>query len=211
MKIINVFCKQLLYAAVFLANTTLAASETAELDKFYNNVSTFTAIFKQKISDSKGNTLQESYGSFLLKRPGNFRWEYQSPAHVIMVSDGKNIWSYDVSLQQAIVRPVSTLLDSVPIMLLTKSQSLERYFHISKKIRKDSLAWIELKPKLENSEFRKLYVGFFGGLLKKLEFQDNFDQLTSISFQLDKVNNSIDDDVFKLTLPRNVDILGKPE
>ena len=211
MKTVNIFCKKLLYIVLFFANTVLAASDTTELDKFYNNVNTFEAIFKRKISDRDGNILRESYGNFLLKRPGNFKWEYKSPVHVIMVSDGKNIWSYDVSLQQAIVRPVSTLLDSVPIMLLTKQQSIEKYFYINKEDRQDSLNWIALKPKLDNSEFRKLYVGFFNGLLKKLEFQDNFDQITSINFQLDKVNNSIDDNTFKLTLPSNVDILGKAE
>ena len=74
------------------------ASAAAQLEKYLDGLSAWSADFKQAIEDSRGAVLRSAAGKFYLQRPGRFRWDYVEPSEQLVLSDGKQIWFYDLSL-----------------------------------------------------------------------------------------------------------------
>ena len=76
-----------------------------------------SAYFNQ-LGDMKGNFVQTSAdnkrlrGKFYLKRPGQFRFEYNLPSKQIMISDGKYLSIQDLDLKNG--RPLGHRSDALP-------------------------------------------------------------------------------------------------
>ena len=56
-----------------LLSATAHASAPTSLERFFNDVHTYSAHFQQVVLDEGLNTLQESSGSLSIERPGKFR------------------------------------------------------------------------------------------------------------------------------------------
>ena len=39
-------------------------------------------------------------GDMIIRRPGKFYWKSQSPDPILVVADGKHLWTYDIDLEQ---------------------------------------------------------------------------------------------------------------
>jgi outer membrane lipoprotein carrier protein len=65
-----------------------------------------------------------------------------------------------------------------------------------------------LAPRAQDTDFKRIRLGFSGGELAVMELLDNFDQTTRIQFQQVKINAPIDEARFQLQLPPGVDVVG---
>lgn len=74
---------------------TAPQADIARVETYINSLTTIAADFSQIAADGK-----TSKGKFYLSRPGKMRWQYDAPAPIILVSDGKAISYYDVELDQ---------------------------------------------------------------------------------------------------------------
>ena len=95
---------------LFFLSVTVHASAPTSLERFFNDVHTYSARFQQVVLDEGLNTLQESSGSLSIERPGKFRWDYDTPYQQQIVGDGSKVWVYDVELQQVTVRRMTGAL-----------------------------------------------------------------------------------------------------
>lgn len=97
-----------------------ADTGTERLNKFMKKAKTVEATFTQEVVSEQGKITQTAIGKFYLKRPGKFRWEYQSPNPQLIVGDGKKLWVYDKELEQVTVKPMKQALGSSPASILDR-------------------------------------------------------------------------------------------
>lgn len=208
----KMFAKVLLtLCATALTTTAWADGGRQRLNEFFSNVDTMQAAFTQQVVDDKGKTRQSSSGNVYLLRPGKFRWEYAAPDKHQIVADGKNVWVYDVELDQVTVKPMKTALSSAPIGLLTQKQNVEKQFAVEEMEAEGSnLEWFRLTPHKKDSDFTSMDLGVDANGVAEMILNDKFNQMTYIKFQGLRTNINLGADKFKFTPPAGVDVIGKP-
>lgn len=203
--------KKLVCFYILVVSGGVSASNTpaqVQLESFLKNMSSLSADFEQNLYDHYGDKLQQSTGSFSMKRPGKFRWDYTLPYAQNIISNGKKIWMYDSELEQVNVRPYSQILASSPISLLDKNQSLSVEFIVESMPSAKMLQWVKLLPKAEENDFKEIQIGLKDGKIKIMRFVDNFDQSTEIKFERLEVNPVISSNKFEFIIPEGVDVMG---
>ena len=137
-----------------------SADGIASLKAFYSQTQAMRANFYQLVTDKQGRKVQEVTGIMQLKRPNKFRWDYSKPYEQQIISDGKQVWLYDVDLAQVTVRSLNKVLGASPAALLAGDNNLEQGFKLSNLERKDSLDWVSAEPKDKESGFETIRLAF---------------------------------------------------
>jgi len=185
------------------------ANEVEErLNRALTSLDNFTADFKQTLIDDNKKIVQQSMGKVSIQRPGKFRWVYQKPYQQQIIADGKELWVYDVDLDQATVKPIDVGLSTAPIMVLMKKQRVESEFDVSELGKRKLLYWIELKPKDKDMEFNRIYIGLDGDTVKAMDLRDSFGQSTRIVFENLHTNVIFNPKTFRFDPPAGVDVFG---
>lgn len=198
----------LLFLSVLAALNVNAGEGRVLLDKFLTETQTMSANFKQTLKSSDGKLLQESAGTFYLRRPGKFRWNYTEPYPQEIVSDGERVWIYDVDLQQVTVQKQGTGRDNTPMALLQNRQRLEDAFDIQERGVEAGMHRIELRNKQLDTDFDRVLIGLDDQGLRFLQLHDQFDQTTYIFFTDLASNPELDPGLFQFTPPEGVDVFG---
>lgn len=197
--------------ATGLMTSTAWAGGREKLNEFFTQVDTMQAAFTQQVIDDKGELRQSSSGNVFLSRPGKFRWEYAAPDKHEIVADGKNVWVYDVELDQVTVKPMDKALSSAPVGMLTQKQPVDKQFNVQDMEADGStLEWFRLTPKKQDSDFTTMDLGISNNGIEEMILGDKFGQQTYIKFQGLRTNVSIDKGRFSFTPPKGVDVVGKP-
>ncbi len=203
--------KKLVCFYILLTGSAVGADRSpaqVQLELFLRSMSGLSADFEQSLYDHYGDRLQRSSGSFSMRRPGKFRWDYTLPYAQNIISNGKKIWMYDSELEQVNVRPYSQILASSPISLLDKNQSLSVEFIIESMPSAKMLQWVKLLPKAEENDFKEIQIGLKDEKIKIMRFVDNFDQVTEIKFEHLRVNPVLSAEKFEFIAPEGVDVMG---
>jgi outer membrane lipoprotein carrier protein len=96
------------------------------LEQHYRNPRTLRAVFLQRYSEGPRDARIES-GTVFFRRPGQMRWEYDSPEQKLFLVDGKTVWfyvPYDHTVTRAPVRESSDW--RTPLALLTGKVELSK-------------------------------------------------------------------------------------
>ena len=184
-----------------------AENTLTRLNKFLQT-ETFAAAFTQKVYDEKQSLVGDSVGTVTIQRPGKFRWEYLKPSRQLIVSDGVNLLNYDPELEQAIIQPLIVSLGYAPIMLLSGDNVSPDKFEIDIAGHHQNLDWIVLIPKVQDTEFTRIELGFNRETLVKIKMHDHFQQVTLIHFLRAQFGVDIKKDTFRVYLPTGTDIIG---
>lgn len=200
---------------VMLATGLMTSSAWAggreKLDEFFTQVNTMQSAFTQQVIDDKGELRQSSSGNVFLSRPGKFRWEYAAPDKHEIVADGKNVWVYDVELDQVTVKPMNKALSAAPVAMLLQKQPVDKQFSVQAMDADNStLEWFRLTPKKQDSDFTTMDLGVGNNGVEEMILGDKFGQQTYIKFQGVRTNVNIDNSRFSFTPPKGVDVVGKP-
>src|SRR3989442_10215609 len=97
-----------------LAASGVQAAAIERFKSFVGTTQSARADFEQKVFDRDRKLVQEAKGSFVLLRPGRFRWVYDKPVDQLIVGDAERVWSYATALQHATARTPSTRTVSAP-------------------------------------------------------------------------------------------------
>ncbi len=197
-----------LLPAIAVSFNAYAGEGRVLLDRFLTQTQTMSAKFKQTLKSSDGSLLQESSGEFYLQRPGKFRWNYLQPYPQEIVSDGDNVWIFDIDLEQVTVQKQGAGQNNTPMALLQNRQSLEDAFEIHERGSDSGLHRIELLNKKDDSDFDRVMVGLDGSGLRFLQLHDQFEQTTYIFFTELKSNPELDAALFEFIPPEGVDVFG---
>src|SRR5690606_3953264 len=159
----------------------------------------------QELFTADGRLAERQSGTLVLERPSRFRWHYSEPFEQLVVADGKNVWIYDVELEQVTVTPLDDSAASSPAMLLSGDQAVREGFTVVDEIADGELKSVLLEPELEGTDFRSVRIGFDGLTPRRLELVDGLGQVTVIELFDVKLNGEIDEKLFRFDPPRGVD------
>lgn len=194
-------------STVFAEDNKISTGEVY-LEDFLANTLTLEASFQQVLRARDGELLQQTAGRFYLKRPGKFRWNYQSPYEQVIVSDGERIWIHDVDLDQVTVQRQEAGLPSTPMALLQDSSKLHESFTVSPLDDKDGVYRLKLKSKSKESDFGEIVIGVDARGLRFMQLHDQFEQVTDIVFSDITINTELAKEIFEFIPPEGVDVFG---
>lgn len=192
--------------AIFLS-TTVHAAGLERMKEYFQNIQSVQANFHQVVTDKQGHKTQEVTGSMRLQKPNKFRWDYNKPYVQQIVGDGEKIWLFDPELNQVTVRSFSKAASSSPAALLAGGKDIERSFAIKDTSRKGNLEWVMAIPKVRETGFERLFLGFKGDELMEMELHDSFGNRTAIEFSDVQRNPKLPADSFKFVPPLDADVL----
>ncbi len=195
-----------LFIGVF--TTPVSATGLERLQTFIGQLETFQAGFVQTLYDEDSKPVTESKGAVILKRPGKFRWDYREPEVQSIIADGEKLWIYDADLEQVTVKKLDQALGNAPIMLLSNNRPLDKDFELLDLGAREGLEWVQLQPKIRDTEFEQIFLGFSEASLQVMELRDQFGQATQIRFNDFEMNIPADDRLFTFTPPAGVDVVG---
>ncbi len=179
-----------------------------QLNAFTSNTQRLQADFSQLLLNNTLSTdTKPKTGIFYLSRPGLFRWNYQKPYLQEIVSNGKKVWFYDIDLEQISVKTVTDTLSMGPALLLSGESSIADRFTLEPLPEIDGVAWLKLIPKEKISGFQSIRIGLKNNLLTDMLMEDDFDQITRISFSKIDTNPQLKPDLFELKIPAGVDVI----
>lgn len=179
-----------------------------QVGDYFAGLKTFEASFTQHVVDANGETLQDASGEVWISTPGRFFWNYLKPYKQQIVSDGKQLWSFDADLEQASVSPVDDTLTSTPAMLLSGVRPLSEVMDTTPLGEESGVDWFRLDPRSDDAAVETVRIGFRKGQLDAIEVRDGFGNQTRIQFADIKLNQSIDPALFQLEFPPGTDIIG---
>ena len=186
----------------------MADDALQRLNKALKNLDSLSAEFKQTQLDEDKQVIQNSRGSLSIQRPGKFSWIYQEPYEQRIIADGKELWIYDVDLDQVTVKPMDEGLSSTPIMILMKENSVGEEFTVSEVGQRKYLYWVELLPNDQDLQYSQVYLGIENDTIKAMELRDRFGQSTQIVFENLRTGVIHNPATFTFDVPPGVDVYG---
>ncbi len=193
---------------LLFSSSLFAATGTQQMDRFLNGLNSLESDFDQTVYTPDQQQPIRSRGTFYLKRPGKFRWDYSVPKQLI-VADGSQIWLYDPDLEQVSVQSQSSALEGTPAMLLISGEPVSKTFQVSDQGSSQGMEWVELIPRNPESQFVRIRLAFNDDLLQRMQMEDKFGQRTRFRFTDIRVNPDLADDLFYFERPDDVDIFNQ--
>lgn len=193
--------------ALLLCGPAAAATGPERLVAYLRGLDSLTADFRQITRGADGGRRVESKGTLYLKRPGRFRWEYNSPVEQIIIADGKRVWLHDLELDQVSHQSQGKALGGTPAQLLVGKGPIDRYFRVSPWDGGDERAWAELRPRTQDTQVEWIRIGFVGRRLETLVMKDSFGQITRFFFTKIKRNPRLDAELFRFDTSVTSDFL----
>jgi outer membrane lipoprotein carrier protein len=185
-----------------------SSDAAGQLKAFTSSTKKLKANFTQSLlKNTMATDIQPKTGVFYLSRPGLFRWNYQKPYLQEVVSNGKKVWFYDVDLEQITVKTITNALSMGPALLLSGESSITDRFTLEQLPTKEGVAWLKLLPKEKIGGFKSIRVGLKDNLLIEMLMEDDFDQVTHITFSNIVVNPQFKPDLFDFKIPSGVDVI----
>lgn len=228
----------ILMLACLLSVPAFAAEKQASLDdvvnaleKGYSALQDVQADFSQKTVIASIKKEQRGSGEVLLKRPASatamFRFNYTKPAQQI-ISNGKQVWFYQIDSKQVIVSQVSTMFkgsNNIALSYLTGLGHVSRDFSVSfKKEQRDKNGnyQLELVPKNPTPVLARLELTVSTEVVERFlrdgAVKDAFPIVSSvvydiggnetrISYSRARVNRGIDNARFNFKIPEGVEVI----
>lgn len=191
-----------------LLSAAASASGLGQMRSFLEATKSARGVFTQSVVGKSGRKPQNSAGSFVLQRPGKFRWQYEKPYPQLLVSDGEKLWSFDPDLNQVTIRKLGKALGTSPAALLAGGD-LEQNFILAEAGETDGLEVVDATPKASDGTFEHVRIGFKDNLPRLMEIRDNFGQTTTLLFTEFHSNPPLAKDQFKFTPPKGADVVGE--
>ena len=195
-----------------LSAGAVRADAVDALRDFTREAKSGRAAFTQTVTSPDGAKKRVSSGQFEFARPNRFRFAYTKPYEQLIVGDGREVWLYDVDLQQASVRPMDQALGATPAALLAGA-ALEKDFELQPQPSTNGLDWVQAVPRTGNGEsigFKSLRVGFKGKVLAAIELVDGFGQRSLLAFSDVATNVAPTPEAFRFAAPAGVQVLRQP-
>jgi outer membrane lipoprotein carrier protein len=181
-----------------------------QIEKRYGNVSAFRAKFLQ-ISKAPGVVkVEKASGIVYLRKDGKFRWDYDKPDVVLIVSDGKTLWIYQVEDKQVMIdRSFGTKMKHFPYTFLKGMQHLHEDFKANILKIEGKAITLELIPKKSLKEINKMTLTFDKNtlLIHEIQWISSQEVKTAITFDDIDITSEIPDSVFHFEPPEGVDIV----
>lgn len=181
----------------------------SRLQRRYDSISTVSADFTQKVSSKGAPEPEVSGGRVYFKKPGKMRWLYSGSNRDELVSNGKTVWFFQPDLNQAVERRQDPAVSNISTDFLSGMGSIKKDFTAGFVGEKEGRYIVELTPREGFANLKKLTIGIDKKdyTVVKTEVQDQFGNVTGVTFTDIKVNAPIKDSFFEWTPPKGVGVI----
>jgi outer membrane lipoprotein carrier protein len=171
-----------------------------------NALDSMKARFKQVVR-ADNREISRSRGNMALKRPGKFRWDTKSPMEQLVIADGKQLWIYDVELEQVTVKKQGKGIGGTPALFLSGvDNNVSRDFEVQSK-QQGNKEIFYLKARSSQENFQKIQMIYQKQDLVGLVLFDQLGQQTNVQLSRIRKNPSLPSRMFHFKPPRGVDVV----
>ncbi len=200
---------RLVFALCWLMTSAAVSAQMGpveQLEQYFADTQTLSGHFTQITRDESGAVLEQSTGSFVMARDQRFDWHYQTPWEQRIVSDGEQLWIYDVDLEQVVVRALDEAIGVGPAQLLSGDMSeLRANFTLSAAAEGNAVL---LTPTDPAWDFQRLRLELVDAIPSRILLRDGLGQIIEVEFAELVSNQPLADDRFSFTPPSGVDVLS---
>jgi outer membrane lipoprotein carrier protein len=194
-------------AASLPVQTASAASAVEQMRAFLAQTRSAEGEFTQRVERGGKAVGVPSSGRFAFQRPGKFRWSTEKPYPQLIVADGAKLYLFDQDLNQVTVKSLSAAVPASPASLLFGDGALDKEFSLAESGARDGLAWLTATPRIKDSAYEKIEIGFRDGVPAAMQVRDAFGQVSFLVFSAVTRNPKIDESQFRFSPPAGADVL----
>ena len=185
-----------------------------EIESVYGRMNDLRADFTQTAFNKSLNQTIPAKGTVYLKKGGKLRWEFTEPTPQEIVSDGKKLWVYTPTLNQANVAEAPEALAGPAGSFLAGLGKLRSEFEVrflNPAQPKDAEGnWVlDLTPKQPLPTLARLILALDpkSWEIKKAVVHDKFENTVTMRFTKMAVNSGLPDRTFTFVAPKGVVIV----
>ena len=193
---------------LILPAMSMAGNAKQKLDSFLKDLSTLSARFEQSVLDTENARVGRFQGNLYINRPGQFRWDYTEPDTREILADGDTVYIIDDELEQITYVSQERALKGTPASVLINQGDMNERFEVIDIGESQSMDWLELIPRDEDSQFVRILLAFSGPDMRRLEMTDKLGQITRFQFFEIQRNPKLEEDLFKFKRRQGFDFLS---
>src|SRR6266446_2486036 len=182
-----------------------------EIETVYGRMTDLRADFTQTAFNKSLNQTIPAKGTVYLKKGGKLRWEYTEPTAQEIVSDGKKLWVYTPTLNQANVGDAPEALAGPAGSFLAGLGRLRAEFDVRflnpAQPKDDGGNWVlDLTPKQPLPTLARLILAVDAKTweLRTAVVYDQFENTVTMRFAKVAINSSLPDQLFTFVTPKGV-------
>ena len=137
----------------------------------------FSAEFEH---DTRSSELQT--GEVWIGEKGTFRIETGAPLNQTVVSDGTSVWTLDRDLDQVIIKPLSTRIDEMPVLLFSADPRVISLAYNIEIFQEEASEHFLLRPNNRDNLFKSVLLTFRDGLPISLTAENALKNSTIVKF-----------------------------
>jgi len=190
------------------------------VDDSYAKTQDLQGEFTQETIIEGFETGFQSTGRFYLKKPGLLRWDYLQPSEENIYVDGDAVMIYVPEHQQVVKGTLTQIAASKgPLALLLGVGKLSQQFTVSEAAdvsgKPDGLPALTLVPKPDGDTaptIKKIVLQLFSDsyLIQNMTLFETSGNVSRVRFDHIQVNQGIDSDLLKFTVPPDVVVVDFP-
>ena len=185
-----------------------------EVEGVYGRMNDLRADFTQTAFNKSLNSTIPAKGAVYLKKGGKLRWEFTEPTPQEIVSDGKKLWVYTPTLNQANVTEAPEALAGPAGSFLAglgklRSEFQVRFLNPAQPKDTDGNWVLDLTPKQPLPTLTRLILALDpkSWEIKKAVVHDQFENTVTMRFTKMVVNSGLPDRTFTFVAPKGVVIV----
>jgi len=185
-----------------------------EVEGVYGRMNDLRAEFTQTAFNKSLNQTIPAKGTVYLKKGGKLRWEFTEPTPQEIVSDGKKLWVYTPTLNQANVADAPEALAGPAGSFLAglgrlRTQFQVRFLNPAQPKDADGHWVLDLTPKQPLPTLARLILALDAKSweIKKAVVHDQFENTVTMRFTKMAVNSGLPDRTFTFVAPKGVVIV----
>jgi outer membrane lipoprotein carrier protein len=208
-----VFCSSfILHPSAFAAQAASVQTVVKKLQTRYDSTKGFRADFAQEVESATLGQKVEARGKVFFKKPGRMRWEFIEPEQ-LLVSDGKFFWLYQPKDKQVIKTPFAQAFrSSSPASFLLGVGRITKDFTPTLHAQNAKTYTLRLTPKKDPEAIGLLDLEVDAKTFDILQATiiDPIGNTTRVRFSNIDRKSSLDESLFRFTVPDGVDIVDTP-
>ncbi|MGB2690867.1 MAG: outer membrane lipoprotein chaperone LolA [Thermodesulfobacteriota bacterium] len=186
------------------------------IQKKYEQINNFQALFTQTSEVKALNKTQNAQGEVWFKKPGKMRWNYNTPNKDQIVSDGKTLWFYDEDEKQVIETPLGQVSETQSTTtLLSGLGNIKKIFDASfaepGDINPNGGYLVDLVPKGEE-DYNKVTISVNKNdmMVNTIYLYDAFGNLTIVKLTDIETDTKVADSLFNFITPEGTEVVKPP-
>lgn len=179
-----------------------------------SQLSQFKGNFSQQTIDASGTSTERQSGHFVLQQPNRLLWKSTDPWQQLLVTNGKQLWLYDIDLEQVMIQPVSDDgLEQTPALLLFgNTERISNIYQFQSTTKgKQQYYHFTLHEQLIGADYniKAISLSMTNGIPSSISFLDMLGQQTNINFGAVEPLDNLDASIFNWQVPEGVEVINE--